>query len=455
MRNGRRRLGMVGLLGVLALVAAACGGGGSTTTTPPAASGASGATGLPDLSGQSINVVAVWTGAPQDAFKQVLAKFDDETGANTTFTSAGSADLTTFLGTKIQGGNPPDVAMLPNPGLLTEFADQGNLTPIDDVAGDLVDANYAPIWRTLGTVDGKLYGVFFKAANKSTVWYNKHVFSDAGITPPATWPDLLKDAGTISDFGVTPFAIDGASAWALTDWFENIYIRTAGPDMYDKLTKHEIPWTDASVTTALKTLAQVWSHNDWIAGGSSGALQATFPQDVAKLFTPSITQPEAAIYVEGDFVGFEGITSTTDAKLGTDADFFDFPSIDGSPTSVVGGGDVAVLMKDTEGGKALVQFLASPEAGEVWAKIGGFTSPNKNVPASVYPDDITRRIAEGLINAGSNFRFDMSDLEPASFGGTTGQGEFKAFQDFLANPSDITGVQNELEASAKQAFASG
>ncbi len=451
MRNARRRLGLVALVGVVAIVAAACSkSSSSTSTTGP--SGA--ASGLPDLSGQSINVVAVWTGAEESAFKQVIAQFDKETGANTTFTSAGSADLTTFLGTKIQGGNPPDVAMLPNPGLLNQFATQGNLTPIDDVAGDLVDANYAPIWRTLGTVDGKLYGVFFKAANKSTVWYNVHVFSDAGVAPPTTWPDLLKDAGTISDFGVTPFAIDGASGWVLTDWFENIYLRTAGADMYDKLTKHEIPWTDPTVTTALQTLAQVWSHSDWIAGGSSGALQATFPEDVAKLFTPSITQPDAAIYYEGDFTG-AAITAATPAKIGPDADFFDFPSINGSPPSVVGGADVAVLMKDSAGGKALIQYLASPEAGEVWAKIGGFTSPNKNVPTSVYPDDIDKRSAEALINAGVNFRFDMSDLEPAAFGGTTGQGEFKAFQDFLGNPSDITGVEKELEASAKQAFASG
>src|SRR5438094_432010 len=132
-------------------------------------------------------------------------------------------------------------------------------------------------WRTFGSYQGKLYGVFFKGANKSTVWYNVPVFQQAGIQPPTDWPGFLQDAQTISDAGFTPLALDGGSGWPLTDWFENVYIRTAGPDMYDKLATHQIPWTDPSVTTALQTLAQVFSHSDWQLGGTSGSLQATFP----------------------------------------------------------------------------------------------------------------------------------------------------------------------------------
>ncbi|HXF73070.1 MAG TPA: extracellular solute-binding protein [Actinomycetota bacterium] len=361
-------------------------------------------------------------------------------------TSTGD-DIAAVLGTRIEGGDPPDVAILPQPGLMADLAEQGALQPIEEVAGDEVDANYAPVWRELGSVDGTLYGVWFKAANKSTVWYNVGVFRDAGVQPPATWDDFLGVARTIADFGVPPVSIGGADGWTLTDWFENVYIRSAGADAYDRLTRHEIPWTDQSVKDALGIMAQLMGDESLIAGGTRGALQTDFPTSVTQVFTDP---PGAAIVYEGDFVAGV-ITGETDAQLGTDADFFDFPAIDGSPPAVVGGGDVAVLLTDSEAGKALIEFLATPEAGEIWAGLGGFTSPNQNVDLAVYPDDITRKSAEALTSA-EVFRFDLSDLQPAEFGATVGQGLFKLFQDFLANPDDIDGVTEAMEAAAAQAF---
>lgn len=153
---------------------------------------------------------------------------------------------------------------------------------------------------------------------------------------------------------------------------------------------------------------------------------------------------------EGDFVAGV-ITGETDAELGEGADFFPFPEIDDSGAAIVGGGDVAVLMEDTEQGRALIEFLASPESAEPWAKAGGFTSPNQNVESDVYPDDITRRSAEELVGA-ETFRFDMSDLQPAAFGGTAGQGMWKLLQDFLRDPSQVDSITQQLEAAAASAF---
>jgi alpha-glucoside transport system substrate-binding protein len=120
---------------------------------------------------------------------------------------------------------------------------------------------------------------------------------------------------------------------------------------------------------------------------------------------------------------------------------------------VVGGGDVAVLLKQSEGGKALIRFLATPEAGAIWARLGGFSSPNKDVDPSAYPDEIVRRSAQALVGA-QTFRFDMSDQMPAAFGGTPAQGEWRILQDFLKNPSDIQGTMQRLEAAAAQAYGS-
>ena len=393
-----------------------------------------------------VEVAAVWTGAEQEAFREVLAAFEKRGRARVTYTSTGD-DIAAILGTRIHGGNPPDVAILPQPGLLVDLARQGVLRPIEQITGVEVDKNYAPIWRQLGSVNGILYGVWFKAANKSTVWYNAQVFRDAGVQPPASWAELLQAAKILFDYGVPPFSIAGADGWTLTDWFENVYLRTAGPVLYDRLTRHEIPWTDPSVGVALGALAQIFGREEWLAGGTDGALQTEFPTSVAQTFR---VLPKAAMVYEGDFVAGV-ITGETGARLGTVADFFTFPSIQGSPPSVVVGGDVAVLLRETEAGKALIRFLASTEAGEIWARLGGFTSSSRGVSLSAYADQVSRRSAEALRDA-QVFRFDMSDQMPAAFGGTPGQGEWAILQDFLRRPSDIQGTMQRLEAAAKLAF---
>ena len=153
--------------------------------------------------------------------------------------------------------------------------------------------------------------------------------------------------------------------------------------------------------------------------------------------------------MEGDFVPG---ASTTKAKPITDYNEFAFPSVGGGAPSVVGGGDTVVMFKDTPAARALVTYLASPEAATIWAKRGGFSSPNKGVPASAYPDALTRATATALAQA-KTFRFDMSDLAPAAFGGTAGQGEWQILQNFLRNPTDVDGTASKLETAAARAYA--
>jgi alpha-glucoside transport system substrate-binding protein len=431
-----QRKGMVAALALVLLAAACTGDDGGTTDGGGTAA-----------SGETVEVAATWTGPEQDRFQMVLDAFSEQSGADVRFLSAGD-DIAAFVGPRIEGGDPPDVAMLPQPGVLQSFADQGDLIPIDDVAGDEVDQNFSETAREVGSADGTLYGVWFKTAQKSTVWYNTNVFADAGVEPPATWDELLETGQTISDSGVEPYSYGGADGWPLSDLFENIYLRTAGPEKYDQLAAHEIPWTDKSVTEALTTMADVLG-SDEIAGGASGALQTDFNTSVTQAFNDP---PKGAIVFEGDFVGGI-ITGTTDATLGEDADFFEFPSIDGSEDVVLGGGDIAVLLKDSEGGKALIEYLATPEAAEIWAAEGGYISPNTKVDLSAYPDELSRRAAEALAKAGDNVRYDLSDLQPTEFGATTGQGIWGIFQDFVRDPSDVDGTAEALEAAAKQAYS--
>src|SRR3954466_11710513 len=243
MRGGtdmRRKGSIAGaMLAAVSLVGAAC----SSTSSSAGSTGPGAATSGPDLTGQTVEVAATWTSAEQRNFEKVLDLFEQQTGAATQFVSTGD-DIAAYLGPKIRGGKPPDVAILPQPGVLASFAREGDLTPIEDFAGTLVDENYAPGAREVGTVDGKLYAVWFRAAQKSTVWYNTHVFEDAGVEPPTTWDELVSTAQTISDSGVPPYSIGVDVGWPMSDLFENIYLRTAGPEKYDQLARHEIPWTD-------------------------------------------------------------------------------------------------------------------------------------------------------------------------------------------------------------------
>jgi alpha-glucoside transport system substrate-binding protein len=442
----RYRVGIAVLLVLpLALLAAGCGGGGSKSSSS-STGGGGGTTTSTNVSGK-VTITGVWTGPEQQSFQAVLNGFKQKyPKVKVTYQATGD-NTPTVLATAVQGGNPPDLASVSQPGLVKDFANKGSLKPLT-FARSTIAANYSPDFIKLTTYNGKLYGLIFKGANKSTVWYNVPSFTNAGVKPPKTWPEFLTAAKTLKASGTPAYSIGGADGWTLTDLFENIYLRQAGPAKYDQLTTHKIPWTDPSVKTALKTMADVLGDTSNIAGGTSGALQTDFPTSVNNVFK---SPPKAAMVIEGDFV--PGV-ATVKAKPQTGYNVFVFPSVNGSPASVVGGGDTVMMFKDTPASEALINYLATPEAAEIWTKRGGFSSPNKNVPPSAYPDPITRATAVALAKA-STLRFDMSDLQPASFGGTVGQGEFKDFQDFLKNPSNINGVTAELEADAKKAYAKG
>ena len=393
-----------------------------------------------------LRIAAVWTGQEAESFQAVLDGFTEQNpDVNVEYDAAGD-ELPTVLATAVEGGNPPDLAAVAQPGLIADFAQQGALKPID-FASDTLEENFAEGTVDIGRVDGELYGFLFKAANKSTVWYNVPLFEQAGVEPPESYEELLQAAETLNASGTKAYSIGAADGWTMTDLFENIYLRQAGPEMYDKLTEHEIPWTDQSVKDALETMAQIVGDADNIAGGTAGALETTFPASVQQAFKED---PEAAMVIEGDFVGSE-ITSATNAKPETDFNVFPFPSVDGSEPAVVGGGDTIIMFSDSPAAQALVEYLATPEAAEIWAERGGFSSANQNVDSAVYPDELTRTTASAIAET-DTFRFDMSDLQPARFGGTVGQGLWKLFQDFVNNPDNVDQITQQMERAAAKAF---
>ena len=429
----KHKLLIAALLGVVLLAAVT-----ALASAKPARQGASG----------SINIVGVWTGPEEKSFNAVLDGFRKANpGIKVSYKSTGD-NTPTVLATAVAGGKPPDLASVSQPGLVNDFQEKGALKNLDYAKGTL-SANYPPDIAKIGVIKGHVFGLLIKGANKSTVWYNVASFKNAGVNAPTTFPSFVKAAGTLKASGTPAFSVGGADGWTLTDLFENIYLRQAGPAKYDALSKHTIKWTDGSVVKALQTMGTLLQGSN-IAGGTSGALQTDFPTSVSNVFTKT---PKAAMVIEGDFV--PGVVAGKNAlKPVSGYNVFPFPAIGITQNYVEGGGDELMAFSDTPAIRTLVKYLATGPAQTIWAKRGGYTAPAKTVSASVYPDAITRTIASAVGKA-KVFRFDLSDLQPASFGGTVGQGEFKLFQDFLKSPSNATGIARQLEAAAAKAYKAG
>ena len=402
--------------------------GGIVALRPPAV--------LRDLSPipPNLTVAIPWTGDDQAAFQRVVAEFVETTNARVRVVASSG---TQSIEESIAAGSPPDVAIVSQPGVLARLVGMRAVQPLDRATRQLVDENYSPIWRETASIDGRLYGVWFRAVNKSSVWYRAKTFADARLRVPSSLDELREAANALRRGGVSPFALGAADGGKITDWFENIYLASAGPELYDRLARREIPWTDSSVARALEILAQLLSE-DTLPGGINGALATTFDRAVTQVFG---ADPSAAMVLAG-YSMVERIAGLTTGPLGVDARFFDFPSVGGSQPAVVAAGELAVLLKDTKEGRSLIKFLATSDAAEVWARSGGILSPNIAALGS-YPDETSRRLAAEL--AVRTVRIDLSDLAPVACGATPGQGMWRIFQDFLRNPSSLQQTAQRLE----------
>ena len=423
---------------VLGVVAAASGGASKSAAARAGVSG-------------TVSFDGIWTGSEATAFGKVISAFNKVyPNVQIKYNPLGNNE-TTVLATAITGGNPPDMADIAAPGYVKQLVQQGKLVPIT-YAKSTIAQNFAPSWQSIGTFNNKLYALVFKASNKSLFWYNVPAFKAAGITAPKTFTQLLADAKTLLSSGTPAYSIGGSDGWTLTDLFENIYLRTFGPVKYDQLTAHQIKWTDPSVITALKTMGKILGDTANIAGGTTGALQYGFNDSVTNAFgSPS----KAAIVFEADFVSGV-ILSSTKSKAGTGFNVAPFPSITPGPdsTAVEISGDLFVTFRDNPAIEAFVKFLATPAAADAWASQGGFVTGNNKVSLSVFPDAIDRS-DQVAVSSAKSVVFDMSDEQPASFGSTTGQGEWGLFQTFLKTPSNVTGVAKQLEAAATAAYKKG
>ena len=442
---------LVVLLTVLAIVASSC----AASTTPaasgsPAAATAAAATAAPAAK-RTITVIANWGGGERAAFQKVIDAFTAQTGIPVNYEQ--SRQLGALVRTRVAGGNPPDIIFDSRPGEIAEFAKAGNLIPLDEPVGKEIlepkalEAALGKSFIDLGRVDKTLYGFMFKADSKSTIWYKPPSLKALGGDTPKTIDDLYALADKYKAAGKVPFGSGGKDGWVLTDWFENIYARVATPKQYNDLfVTHKVSWTDPTVKKALGVFAKIFGTPGYFPGGGQGIVGTAFTEGIGQTFSKS---PVSEMFYEGGFVGV--IISTDinkDLKAGTDYDFFTFPTVDpafGAP--ITGGGDFAVMFKDSPEGRAMMQFIATKEAADIYAATGSGT-PSKLVDSAKITDPIAKKLHDQVASA-AVFLFDGSDLAPSALGGDF---LFSALQDLVLHPNDVDRIAQALENFAKSAY---
>ena len=347
----------------------------------------------------------------QDQIQPLLDAFTARTGFVAAYEQNG--DLA-HLGSCQADGDCPDVAMVPQPGLLRELAAEGALLDLSTfVSPTLVQTNYSQTWIDLGSVGGTLYGVWFNANNKSLVWYDPSEFAAHGWTTPTTWAETIALSEEISDTtGTPPWSIGNesgtATGWPLTDWLEDILLRSAGPDIYDALIAHEIPWTHTQVLSVMTHFGDVFGNEAYQLGGKAGTLNTSFADAACP---PFVEPPEAFLHHQGSFAQ-DWIPDCSPGQIArVDYAVFPFPDIDPAhANAVMGGGDLAMAFNSNAGAQALINYLITTDAADVWIA-QGHTSPNRSADLNLYADPIARSAAEQLVNA-DIFRCDLTDQLP-------------------------------------------
>jgi len=451
------------LLLVLAIVVAACGGdGGESTTTegepsattapsdgPGTTGGESGTTMAPgestgyteldqalagEFEGTTVEVWAQWLPESVEAanFTAALEPFFEATGIEVNFQP--TPDYETALQVAVDGGNAPDLAQIAQPGKMHQYADAGSLVALDFFNAEKLEAEMVPAFFELGHYNDSLYGVYYKTDVKSIVWYPVQGFADNGYEVPTTWDELIALSDQIvADGNGNPWCISiesqEADGWVATDWMEDILLRTAPEEIYNQWISHEIPFNHPEVLEAADYMSDIWFTEDYAYGGSTYINATWIGETQDPMFAeggPQCWMQKQAAWIGGfwganrDFIAEnpEAPSSEWPIVPGEDVDFFYFPTIEEDfGTPVLGAADMFVMFNDRPEVRALLEWLATPEAAQGWIEAGGFLSPLTTVPADwyTYPNDGLSEMVQNATTVG----FDASDLMPAEVGAGT------------------------------------
>ena len=400
-----------------------------------------------DLAGQTLTIFGPWRGEDQVLFESVAAYFEAATGVDVNYSSSENYEQQIVIDT--QAGSPPDIAILPQPGLIADLASKGLIAPLGADTEAWLRDNYAAgeSWVGLGTYAGadgqsQLFAFPYKIDVKSLVWYVPENIEDAGYEVPTTMEELKALTDQIVADGGTPWCIGlgsgGATGWPATDWVEDMMLRVNPPDVYDQWVRNEIPFDDPRVVAAIEEFGAFARNDAYVAGGAAAVASTDFRDSPKGLFD---SPPACYMHRQASFIPSFFPEGT---ELGVDADFFYFPAYEGKDLGapVLGAGTLAFITKDGDAARAFIDFLKTPIAHEVWMAQTGFLTPFSGVNTDVYGDPTLRKMGDILLSA-TTFRFDGSDLMP----GAVGAGSFWTGMVDYAGGKPAAEVAAQIQAS--------
>ncbi len=370
--------------------------------------------------------------------------FDDfSTQTSTTIDYTEDPNISDYLLNCLSLSNCPDVAFIPNSGIIQDLIKQGSVEPLDSILPDF-NTYYGAAWRDIGSVNQTLYGLPFNANSKSMVYFSPSSFSSISATKPNNWSELLATANSFVSNSQIPFSIGAesgpASGWPLTDIFENILVRTAGPEAHRDLVNHTLSWTDPSVVLAMERFTDIIGEEAYIYEGIDSIITTSFIDAFTNVFPGSY----ANIYFGATFhINF----LWSGAVPLVDYDYFLFPIINpdyGKP--MIGGVDLVILLSNTVSAQSFIQFLAEPETGELWITSSASNiSPNNAVDLNLYSNPIIKNLAEEIVNT-EVFLYDLDDQLPSEL-----QTYFwGALLDFVENQDEIPRILEGIETKATE-----
>ena len=358
-----------------------------------------------------------------------------------------SADFEEQAKIRVEGGNPPDLAMYPQPGAVIELAKSGDAIALEDLGFDIGELEdlFGEYFMSLGEYEGKHYGMPTNINLKSMVWYPKDDFDAAGYEVPETWDDLIALSDQIKADGSTPWCVGfesgGATGWPATDWMEDIMLRTAGPEVYDQWVTNEIPFNDDAVKTAAERFGEIMFTDGYVLGGADQTTSIAFGDAPGPMFN---APPGCWLHRQANFIN---AFFPDDAEAGVDYDWFPLPPIDQEGTLFAG--ELLVTFRNAPEVK---DFLERFSGEEIQCAAGGTAassriSPNVNVGPDCYANDLLAGASEVLTTAleEGTGRFDASDMMPSAVGaGSFWTGMVKYLQ---GGPDNLDSVLDEIEAS--------
>ncbi|WP_433674714.1 ABC transporter substrate-binding protein [Microbacterium gorillae] len=441
MSQRRRVLAPLAFAGILGLALAGCAesdggtGGGS-------GSGDGGST-------KTVRISGGITGSEADDLNASFEQFTKDTGITVEYT--GDKSFEGNIVTKVTGGDAPDIAIVPQPGLLKTLVETGKVLAAPDAVSTAVDENWSEDWKSYGTFDGTFYAAPMLANLKGYVWYSPAKFEEWGVEVPKTWDELMTLTKTIQEkTGAAPwcagFASGDASGWPGTDWIEDLVLRQAGPDVYDKWVSGDVKFTDPDIEKAFDAVGTILKDPNYVNAGFGDvkSINSTAFADVAaKVADGSCALTHQASFLSANFLDVKNAAGET-PTVAADGDVYAFilPGVTEGALQVEGGGEFVAGFSDDESTQKVLEFMASPEFADARVKLGGVISANKNADPTLASSEFLQDAMKTLQDENTVFRFDASDLMPA----TVGSGSFwKGMVDWI-DGKDTKTVLSDIQA---------